>query len=56
MVKGSDPGSGQASHLAVAAVVLVLIFAAMTMVRPLLNPEVPQQSNLPPLFQALKAR
>jgi hypothetical protein len=56
MTTDPGPGGGQASRLAVAAIFLAVVFAAMALIGPLLTPEYPGQSRLPPLFQALAAR
>jgi len=42
--------------LAVAAIMIALIFVAMALIGPLLSPALPGQSKLPPLFQVLMAR
>ena len=56
MIKGAGPGNGQAGHLAVAVILIALMFAAMAMIGPLLSPDIPGQSKLPPLVQVLMAR
>jgi len=56
MIKGAGPGGGQAGHLAVAAILIVLLFAVMATIGPLLTPGGAQQSRLPPLVQVLMAR
>ena len=56
MIKDADPRNGQAGRLAVAAIMLALVFAAMTVVGPLLSRPLPGQSRLPPLFQVLWSR
>lgn len=55
MLKGAGPGNGQASRLAVAAIMLAVVFFAMALIGPLLSPGGADQSKLPPLFQALAA-
>jgi hypothetical protein len=56
MIRDSGPDKGQASRLAVAAVMIALVFAAMALIGPLLSPEQPGQSRLPPLIQVLMSR
>jgi hypothetical protein len=56
MLKESGPGGGQASRLAVAAIMLALVFAAMALIGPLLTPGLPGESKLPPLIQVLASR
>jgi len=56
MIKDAGPGGGQAGHLAVAAILIVLMLAAMALIGPLLTPAAPGQSRLPPLVQVLMAR
>jgi hypothetical protein len=56
MIKGSGPRNGQGGHLAVAAILIALMFVAMALIGPLLSPAAPGQSKLPPLFQVLAAR
>ena len=56
MIRDSGPDNGQASRLAVAAILIALVFAAMALIGPLLTPEMPGESRLPPLFQVLAAR
>jgi hypothetical protein len=56
MTKGAGPESGQASRLAVAAIMIALVFAVMALIGPLLSPGGTDQSKLPPLFQVLAAR
>ncbi len=56
MIKGAGPGRGQGAHLAVCAILIALLFMAMAIVGPLLTPEAPGQSRLPPLFQVLADR
>jgi len=53
-----DPrsGRGQGAHLAVAAIVLALVFVMMALIGPLLTPGLPGQSKLPPLIQVLASR
>lgn len=53
MIRNAGPGSGQAGRLAVAAIMIVVIFVAMAIIGPLLTPPVPGQSRLPPLVQVL---
>ncbi len=56
MIDHSGPGGGQAGRLAVAAILLAVLFAAMALIGPLLTPGEPGESRLPPLFQVLAAR
>jgi hypothetical protein len=49
MLKGAGPGHDQASRLAVAAIMLAVVFAAMAVIGPLLSGELHQRSNLPPI-------
>jgi hypothetical protein len=56
MTDDPNSGGGQASRLAVAAIVLAVVFAAMALIGPLLTPGVPGESRLPPLIQVLAAR
>lgn len=52
----NDTGhGGQASRLAVAAIVLAVVFVAMSVIGPLLSPGGVDQSKLPPLVQVLMA-
>lgn len=56
MTEDPGPGAGQASRLAVAAIMLAVVFVAMALIGPLLTPGLPGQSKLPPLFQVLASR
>jgi hypothetical protein len=47
VLKGAGPGNDQLSRLAVAAIMLAVVFAAMAIVGPLLSGE--GRSNLPPI-------
>jgi len=49
VLKGADPQHGQASRLAVAAIMLAVVFVAMALIGPLLSGEIRQPSNLPPI-------
>ena len=57
MIKDAGPERhGQGSHLAVAAILIVLLIAVMALIGPLLTPDAPGQSHLPPLVQVLMDR
>jgi hypothetical protein len=56
MIKGAGPDNGQASRLAVAAVMIAVVFVAMALIGPLLTPGLPGESKLPPLVQVLMSR
>jgi len=56
MIKGAGPESGQGSRLAICAILLALVFVAMAIVGPLLTPEQPGQSRLPPIVLLFQSR
>ncbi|HEY4030768.1 MAG TPA: hypothetical protein VGM25_10520 [Caulobacteraceae bacterium] len=56
MFKDAGPGGGQAGHLAVAAILIAVMFVAMSLIGPLLAPGGPDHAKLPPLVQVLMAR
>jgi hypothetical protein len=56
MINDAGPGNGQASRLAVAGILIALVFAVMALIGPLLTPDFPGQSRLPPLIQVLMSR
>ena len=56
MLNDAGPRRGQGGHLAVAAILIVLIVAMMALIGPLLSPGLPGESRLPPLVQVLMAR
>jgi hypothetical protein len=53
MFKGAGPGNDQASRLAVAAIMLAVVFAAMAIIGPLLSGE---DRQLPPIVQLFTAK
>jgi hypothetical protein len=56
MIKGAGPDRGQGSHLAVCAILIGLLLVAMAIVGPLLTPEQPGQSRLPPIVLLFQSR
>jgi hypothetical protein len=56
VLKDAGPHNGQASRLAVAAIVLALVFVVMALVGPLISGEIRQPSNVPPIVLLFRAR
>jgi hypothetical protein len=56
MIKGAGPDNGQASRLAVAAIMIAVLLVAMAIIGPLLTPEAPGQSRLPPIVLLFQSR
>jgi hypothetical protein len=56
VLKGADPHHGQASRLAVAAIMLAVVFVAMALIGPLLSGELRDRSHLPPIVLLFEAR
>jgi hypothetical protein len=56
MIKGAGPESGPGGQLAVCAILIALLLAAMAVIGPLLTPEVPGQSRVPPIVLLFQSR
>jgi hypothetical protein len=56
VLKDAGPGRDQASRLAVAAIMLAVVFVAMAIVGPLLSGELRKPSNLPPIVLLFTAK
>jgi hypothetical protein len=56
VLKDADPHHGQGSHLAVCAILIGVLLVAMAIVGPLLTPEQPGQSRLPPIVLLFQSR